>query len=249
MKTTKIEWTERVWNPSIGCTKISEGCRYCYAEVFARRLKAMGINDYCDGFNFKILPHRLEQPLKIKKPSKFFVNSMSDLFHEQMPFEFLDKVFEVIEKTPKHIYQILTKRDLIMFEYFKTRNIPNNVWLGVTVESIKHVSRINTLKKINANIRFVSFEPLIGSVGTLNLSGIHWALVGGESGKQARKIKKEWVEEIYIQCIKFNTAFFFKQWGTWGVDEIKRSKYKNGRIFMGKVWNEYPNYNVNAISI
>jgi len=243
MKSTKIEWTEKVWNPSIGCDKISLGCKFCYAEVFAKRLQAMGIDDYKDGFKFKILPHRLEEPLKIKKPTKFFVNSMSDLFHEKMPFSYLDLIFEVIEKTPQHIYQILTKRENIMYDYFLSRRIPENVWLGVTVEDATYKKRIDTLKKIKAATKFISFEPLIGAIGKLDLSGIHWVIVGGESGRQARPIKKEWVEEIFTQCKEQNVAFFFKQWGTWGADEIKRNKKENGRKFNGREWNEYPEVN------
>ena len=240
MKTTKIEWTEKVWNPSIGCDKVSAGCKFCYAETFARRLKAMGVEDYKNGFAFKILPHRLEKPLKIKKPTKFFVNSMSDLFHEEMPFEYIDMIFDVIKNTPQHIYQILTKRDKIMLEYFAGKEVPDNVWLGVSVENSTFKKRINSLRKVKAEIRFISFEPLIGSVGKINLKNIHWAIVGGESGKQARPIKKEWVEEIFRQCKEQGTAFFFKQWGTWGADEVKRNKKANGRKFKGRVWNEYP---------
>lgn len=245
MKSTKIEWTEKVWNPSIGCDKISAGCKFCYAEIFARRLKAMGVEDYQDGFTFKILPHRLEEPLKIKKPTKFFVNSMSDLFHEAMPFEYLDMIFDVIKKTPQHVYQILTKRDRIMLSYFGNKKAPNNVWLGVSVESAAFKKRIDSLRKVNAEIRFISFEPLIGSIGEMNLKDIHWAIVGGESGINARPIKKEWIEEIFHQCKKQNVAFFFKQWGTWGADEIKRSKKANGRKFRGRVWNEYPAHTLN----
>lgn len=240
MTSTKIEWTEKVWNPSIGCDKVSAGCKFCYAEIFAKRLKAMGIEDYKDGFKFKILPHRLEEPLRIKKPTKVFVNSMSDLFHEEMPFEYLDMIFDIIDKTPHHIYQILTKRDKIMLEYFSNRTVPKNVWLGVSVENSTFRKRIDTLRKVNAEIRFISFELLIGPVGKLNLRGIHWAIVGGESGPKARPIKKEWVEEIFEQCKLQDVAFFFKQWGTWGADEIKRSKKENGRLFKGKLWNEYP---------
>jgi protein gp37 len=243
MKSTKIEWTEKVWNPSIGCDKVSAGCKFCYAEVFAKRLQAMGVKDYSDGFKFKILPHRLKEPLKIKKPTKFFVNSMSDLFHEQMPFSYLDMIFEVIEKTPQHIYQILTKRENIMYDYFLSRRIPANVWLGITVENATYKKRIDTLKKIKAATRFISLEPLIGAVGQLDLSGIHWVIVGGESGRQARPIKKEWVGEIFAQCKEQNVAFFFKQWGTWGADEIKRNKKHNGREFQGREWNEYPEVN------
>ncbi len=247
MKTTKIEWTEKVWNPSIGCDKVSAGCKFCYAEVFAKRLKAMGLKDYMNGFSFKILPHRLEEPLKIKKPTKYFVNSMSDLFHEQMPFEFLDMIFDVIKKTPQHIYQILTKRDKVMLEYFSEREVPSNVWLGVSVENSTFKIRIDSLRKINAKIRFISFEPLIGSIGQIDFSGIHWAIVGGESGKNARLIKKEWVEEIFYQCKEQDVAFFFKQWGTWGADEVKRNKKANGRKFKGKVWNEFPKEMVQTV--
>lgn len=240
MKTTKIEWTEKVWNPSIGCDKVSAGCKFCYAEIFAKRLKAMGIEDYKDGFKFKILPHRLEEPTRIKKPTKFFVNSMSDLFHEEMPFEYLDMIFNVVRKTPQHIYQILTKRDKIMLEYFSNHKLPENVWLGVSIENATFKERIDSLRKIKAKIRFISFEPLIGSVGKLNLSGIHWVIVGGESGRRARPIKQNWIEEIFNQCKAQNVAFFFKQWGSWGADEVKRSKNKNGRLFKGRLWNEYP---------
>jgi len=240
MKKTKIEWTEATWNPSIGCTKISEGCANCYAEVMARRLQAMGNKDYKDGFSFKILPKRLNEPKKIKKPTKFFVNSMSDLFHEKMPYDYLDKIFEVISSTPQHIYQILTKRENIMLDYFSKRTIPKNVWLGVTVENAKYKYRIDYLKQIDATIRFVSFEPLIEPLGELDLSGIHWCIVGGESGPKARLLKKEWVDKIFEQSKKQDVAFFFKQWGTWGADEIKRNKKANGRTFLGKIWDEYP---------
>jgi len=240
MKTTKIEWTEKVWNPSIGCNKVSPGCKFCYAEIFANRLKAMGMKDYQSGFEFKILPHRLNDPLKVSKPTKFFVNSMSDLFHEKMPFEYLDKIFDVINQTPQHIYQILTKREKRMLEYFSIREVPQNVWLGVTVENATFKKRINVLKEINAIIRFISFEPLIGPIGEMDLNGIHWAIVGGESGQRARPIKKEWVEEIFKQCKEQNVAFFFKQWGTWGADSVKRNKRANGRKFNGKEWNEFP---------
>jgi protein gp37 len=247
MKTTKIEWTERVWNPTKGCTKISDGCKFCYAELFARRLQAIGIDDYKDGFKFKILPERLNDPIKVIKPTKFFVNSMSDLFHEKMPFNYLDMIFQVIKKTPQHIYQILTKREKIMFKYFSKREVPKNVWIGVTVENERFKDRINFLRKIKAKVKFISFEPLIGSVGKLNLFGIDWVIVGGESGNNARPIKKEWVEEIFNQCKKENVPFFFKQWGTWGSDNVKRNKKANGRIFKGKEWNEYPKSNLELV--
>ena len=240
MKKTKIEWTDATWNPSIGCTKISEGCANCYAEVMAKRLQAMGNKDYKDGFSFKILPGRLNEPKKIRKPTKFFVNSMSDLFHEEISYEYLDRIFEVISSTPRHTYQILTKRENIMLDYFSKRAVPKNVWLGVTVENAKYKYRIDYLKQIYTTIRFVSFEPLIGPLGNLDLSDIHWCIVGGESGPKARPLKKEWVIEIFEQSKKQEVAFFFKQWGTWGADEIKRNKKSNGRIFLGRKWDEYP---------
>ena len=237
---TKIEWTEKVWNPSIGCTKISEGCKNCYAESFAKRLQAMGMEDYKDGFKFKILPHRLNEPLKIKKPQKFFVNSMSDLFHDDMPDEYLNQIFDVINQTPQHTYQILTKRVENMYIYFQNHNVPQNVWLGVTVENSKYSYRIDILKKINATIKFISFEPLIDSAGKIDLTDIDWVIVGGESGYNGRPMKPECVNEIYLQCQEKNIPFFFKQWGTWGSDGIKRNKKANGKLFQDKIIQEYP---------
>jgi protein gp37 len=240
MKTTKIEWTEATWNPSIGCSKVSAGCKNCYAEVMARRLQAMGMAGYEDGFDFKILPERLYQPMSIKKSTKFFVNSMSDLFHEKMPFDFLDEVFEVIANTPRHHYQILTKREHILQQYFSERRVPKNVWLGVTVEHEQTKHRIDILRNIEAPVRFISIEPLIGDVGRLNLEGIHWVIVGGESGVSARAMNPEWAINIKEQCIEQKVAFFFKQWGTWGADGVKRNKKENGSILLGKEWKEEP---------
>ena len=240
MKNTKIEWTEATWNPSIGCNKVSEGCRNCYAEVMAKRLQAMGVKDYKDGFVFKILPHRLEIPINVKKPTKFFVDSMSDLFHEKMPDKFLDQIFEVIKKTPQHTYQILTKRAESMASYFKQKKVPQNVWLGVTIENKRARTRIDSLKDINAKIRFLSIEPLLEDLGKINLDNIDWAIVGGESGPKARSMKEKWVLNIKEQCERQGTAFFFKQWGSWGADGVRRSKKANGRILQNKIWNEYP---------
>jgi protein gp37 len=240
MRTTKIEWTEATWNPSIGCTKVTAGCRNCYAEVMARRLQAMGISGYENGFEFTLLPERLEQPILIKKPTKFFVNSMSDLFHEKMPFEYLDLIFETIQKTPQHHYQILTKREDILKRYFEKRTAPQNVWLGVTIEHEKTKYRIDFLREVKANIRFLSIEPLIGDVGDLDLSGIHWVIVGGESGVSARPMNPKWATNIQKQCEEQNVAFFFKQWGTWGEDGVKRNKKENGSTLLGKKWKEEP---------
>jgi protein gp37 len=241
MKKTKIEWTEETWNPTTGCTKVSSGCKFCYAETMANRLHAMGTSGYENGFKFSLMPERLEQPFKKKKPTKYFVNSMSDLFHEEMPEEFLDEIFDVIEKSPRHIYQILTKRDKRMAEYFKNKSVPKNVWLGVTSENKKDgLPRIDSLRNIDATVKFLSIEPLLEDLGKINLKGIHWVIVGGESGPKARKMEESWAINIKDQCKKANVPFFFKQWGTWGADEIKRNKKANGRTLQGKIWEAYP---------
>lgn len=238
---SKIEWTEQTWNPTTGCTKISSGCKNCYAETMAKRLQAMGAHGYENGFNISILPERLSQPLKRKKPTLYFVNSMSDLFHKSVSFEYLDQVFEVIEKTPQHTYQILTKRAIRMRDYFINRTVQKNVWLGVSVENKKHgLPRIDYLREINACIRFLSIEPLIEDIGKVNLADIHWVIVGGESGAKARPMKERWVMSIKNQCKYQGVPFFFKQWGTWGVDGVKRNKKINGRLLIGKKYDEYP---------
>lgn len=239
---TKIEWTERTWNPVKGCTKISPGCKHCYAEVMSARLKAMGTPSYEDGFKLRILPHRLQEPLKRKTATVYFVNSMSDLFHEDVPKEFIHQVFDVIEHAHWHTFQILTKRADRMSSFFMERRPPVNAWLGVSVEDQKYgVPRIDYLRKIsNAAIRFLSVEPLLEDIGEINLTGIHWVIVGGESGKKARPMKLEWVESIRNQCMKNEVAFFFKQWGGWGVDGVKRAKQANGRELQGRTWDEMP---------
>jgi protein gp37 len=238
---SKIEWTEQTWNPMVGCSKVSSGCKYCYAEVMAQRLQAMGTPGYENGFKLNLLPERLEQPLKRKKPTKYFVNSMSDLFHEEVPFSYIDKVFDVMERTPQHIYQILTKRADRMAEYFSNKSAPRNAWLGVTVENRKQgLRRITKLRSVDAKIRFLSVEPLLEDLGEVDFSDIHWVIVGGESGPNAREMKPEWAENIRIQCDEQNIAFFFKQWGGWGADGKKRSKKANGRLLNGKTWDDMP---------
>lgn len=241
--TTKIEWTEQTWNPTTGCTKISPGCKHCYAEVMAQRLKAMGARGYGDGFALKIRSDRLTEPLNRRKPTVYFVNSMSDLFHNDIPFDYLDCVFDVIAQTPQHTYQILTKRASRMRKYFSSsdRRVPRNVWLGVSVENKKYgIPRIDELRKVEARIRFLSVEPLLEDLGKVDLSGIHWVIVGGESGPKARPMKPEWVARIKEQCLNADVAFFFKQWGGWGADGKKRSKKKNGRVFAGQTWDQMP---------
>lgn len=241
--TTSIEWTEQTWNPTTGCAKVSPGCKHCYAETMALRLRAMGVKGYENGFDLSILPERLGEPLKRKKPTMYFVNSMSDLFHQGIPFAFLDKVFEVITLTPQHTYQILTKRATVMRRYFESRSrkVPKNVWLGVSVENRKHgVPRIDELRQIDASIRFLSVEPLLEDIGELDLREIHWVIVGGESGPKARPMNPQWVEAIHDSCDRQGAAFFFKQWGGWGADGKKRPKKDNGRIFAGKTWDAMP---------
>lgn len=239
--TSRIEWTEQTWNPAVGCTKISSGCKHCYAESMAKRLKAMDTPGYENGFALQILPQRLLDPIKRKKPTVYFVNSMSDLFHDRIPDSYIEQVFEVIEQTPQHTYQILTKRAARMARYFKKRSVPDNAWLGVTVENRKHgVPRIDYLRKVPARIRFLSIEPLLEDVGALDLSSIHWVIVGGESGPKARPMKKEWADSVRLQCAKQKVAFFFKQWGGWGADGQRRAKSANGRELNGRTWDEMP---------
>lgn len=239
--TSRIEWTNATWNPITGCTKVSQGCKHCYAETMARRLKAMGTPGYENGFNVTLHPGRLGQPLKRRKPTIYFVNSMSDLFHEGVPFEFIDQIFDVIRQTPAHTYQILTKREARMRSYFLDREIPSNAWLGVSVENRKQgVPRIDFLRRIPASIRFLSIEPLLEDVGEIDLTGIHWVIVGGESGPKARPMAPEWVESIQAQCDRQGVAFFFKQWGGWGADGQRRAKKANGREFKGRTWDEMP---------
>ena len=240
MSTTKIEWTDKTWNPVTGCTKISMGCMNCYAEVMARRLKAMGVEKYKHEFDVSLHEETLDEPLKWMKPHKIFVCSMSDLFHESVPEEFIYKVMTVIEKTPLHRYQLLTKRAERMSDYFLSHCVPNNVWLGVTVECKSSKNRIDYLRNINAPIKFLSCEPLLEDLDELDLSNVDWVIVGGESGKKARPMKNEWALSIMRQAKEQHSAFFFKQWGTWGSDGIKRNKRVNGKLLDGRIIQNYP---------
>lgn len=233
MRTSKIEWTESTWNPVTGCTKLSAGCTNCYAERMAKRLQAMGQPNYRHGFKVTCHQHVLEQPLNWKTPRKVFVNSMSDLFHEAVPEEFIHAIFEVMKKADWHQFQILTKRENRMVELAPRLEWPKNVWMGVTVENRKAKRRIAALRKVPAVVRFLSLEPLLESLGSLDLDGIHWAIVGGESGPGARRMEKQWVDEIREQCEDAGVPFFFKQWGG-------TNKKKAGRVLDGQVWDEVP---------
>lgn len=236
-----IEWTEQTWNPTTGCTKISPGCKNCYAETLAKRLQAMNTVGYENGFELSLLPERLDQPLKRRKPTMYFVNSMSDLFHDRVPFEFIDRVFETIAASPRHTFQILTKRAPVMAKYFRTRTVPANAWLGVSVEDVKYgVPRIAVLRDIKAKVRFLSIEPLLEDIGRVDLTGINWVIVGGESGKKARPMDEQWVLNIHRQCREAGVPFFFKQWGAWNSEGERHAKQRNGRELQGRTWDEMP---------
>lgn len=233
MANSKIEWTESTWNPVTGYTKISSGCKNCYAERMAKRLQKMGQPNYMNGFQVTLHEHILDYPLRWKKPQTIFVNSMSDLFHEQIPEVFILKVFDVMKKAHWHTFQVLTKRSQRLKELAKQLEWPSNVWIGVSVENEDVQFRIDALKEVPASVRFLSLEPLLGPLPFIELANIDWVIVGGESGPRARPIKEEWVIEIKEQCVKQNVPFFFKQWG--GVN-----KKKSGRLLEGKTWDEMP---------
>lgn len=242
MAESKIEWTDKTWNPITGCTKKSTGCLHCYAEVMARRLKAMGQEKYTNGFTVTLHERCLNEPLNWKGNHNIFACSMSDIFHENVPFEFVDKMFNVIKQTPQHRYQILTKRAKRMTEYFYTRDIPKNVWLGVTVEAKSYRFRIDLLRNMPATVKFLSCEPLVEDLEELNLAGIDWVIVGGESGSQARPMQESWALNIRRQVEEQGSRFFFKQWGTWGSDGIKRNKHANGKLLNGEIIQEMPDW-------
>lgn len=237
---SKISWTQATWNPVTGCEKISAGCKNCYAERLIQRLKAMGQAKYQNGFIPTLHPGSLNEPLKWKHPQLVFLPSMGDLFHKDVPFSFIDQVMAVILRCPQHTFQILTKRAERLYEYFSTHPIPENVWLGCTVENQATQWRMDYLRQLKAPVNFVSHEPLLEDLGTLDYSGIDWAIVGGESGSRARKMEKAWVLDIKAQCDADGVSFFFKQWGTWGEDGIKRSVKANGHLLDGGEYQAYP---------
>lgn len=243
MSESKIEWTDKTWNPITGCSKKSTGCLNCYAEVMSRRLKAVGQAKYSNGFKVTLHEQCLDEPLTWRGAHNIFVCSMSDIFHEEVPFDFVDKMFDIIKRTPRHRYQILTKRAERMAEYFATRSIPENVWLGVTVEAQSSRFRIDRLRNLSASVKFLSCEPLVEDLGEIDLTGIDWVIVGGESGPKARPMQESWALNIRRQVEEQGARFFFKQWGTWGADGIKRNKHANGKLLNGEVIQEMPKLN------
>jgi protein gp37 len=233
MAATKIEWTDATWNPVRGCTKISPGCKHCYAERFAERFRGVPGHPFEQGFDLRLVPEKLDEPLRVKKPQRIFVNSMSDLFHEGVPVEYIRQVFDVMNKANWHEYQVLTKRAERLEDLNGVIKWAPHIWMGVSVESSDYVWRIAHLRRTNAHVKFLSIEPLLGPIRKLNLHGIDWVIVGGESGPGARPMKKEWVIDIRDQCVRSDVAFFFKQWG--GV-----FKKKTGRELEGRTWDEMP---------
>ncbi|HBQ26796.1 MAG TPA: hypothetical protein DD791_10425 [Syntrophomonas sp.] len=233
MGRTKIEWTDATWNPLTGCTKVSPGCKNCYAERMAKRLQAMNSRNYINGFKLTLHEDCLQMPLKWKKPQNIFVNSMSDLFHHDVPEEFILKVFDIMGAATWHRFQVLTKRSERLAELAERLPWANNIWMGVSVENQDYISRIEHLRRTPAIIKFISFEPLIGPVNNIDLANIDWVIVGGESGPGARPLKQSWVTAIRDKCLQDKVPFFFKQWGG-------TNKKQAGRVLEGKIWNETP---------
>jgi len=234
---TQIEWTDTTWNPVTGCSKVTAGCDSCYAERFSERFRGVKGHPFETGFDLTMRPARLRQPLQWRGPRRIFVNSMSDLFHKEVPLTFIDQVFDTMEEADWHTYQVLTKRSSLLVRYLRhrygTSQAPTHIWLGVSVENQDNAVRLKHLKAAQAAVRFVSFEPLLASVGPVDLTGIDWAIVGGESGPRARPMAEAWAVEILDQCKRDNVAFFFKQWGG------TRPK-SGGRLLNGREWNDYP---------
>ena len=228
-----IEWTESTWNPVTGCTKVSPGCKYCYAQRMAERLQLMGQSNYVNGFELTIQPHMLEIPLRWKKPQVIFVNSMSDLFHENVPIAYIHRVFDIMVRAHWHRFQILTKRSNRLVELNLKLNWAPNIWMGVSVESEKYRGRIDDLRLTDARTKFLSLEPLLGPLNDLDLNGIDWVIVGGESGSKARPMDLSWVTDLRDQALRAEVPFFFKQWGG-------KNKKKAGRLLEGRTWNQMP---------
>jgi protein gp37 len=230
---SKIEWTEATWNPVTGCHKVSPGCAHCYAETFAERWRGIAGHPYEQGFNLKLWPDRLEIPLRWRRPRTIFVNSMSDLFHEDVPVEFIVEVFDVMRRADWHVFQILTKRHQRLAELGGTLDWPMNVWMGVSIENRRFVHRADALRTVPAAVRFISAEPLLGPLEGLDLTGIDWLIAGGESGSKHRTMKPEWARELRKRCNDEGVAYFFKQWGG-------RTSKSGGRELDGRTWDELP---------
>ncbi|WP_348678746.1 phage Gp37/Gp68 family protein [Flavobacterium coralii] len=233
MAQSSIEWTEMTWNPTTGCSKISAGCKFCYAEIMSKRLKAMGVEKYKDNFEVRIHPESLKIPYTWKSSKVVFVNSMSDLFHEKIPLEYIQQVFKVMNDNPQHVFQVLTKRAERLLELHRKLIWTHNIWMGVSVENDNVRNRVDYLRQTNARVKFLSLEPLLGPLKNLNLENIDWVIVGGESGHRPRKMSSDWVLEIHQQCLEKKVAFFFKQWGG-------KNKKANGRTLNGRTYDEMP---------
>jgi protein gp37 len=233
MAQSSIEWTEMTWNPTTGCSKISTGCKFCYAEIMSKRLKAMGVEKYKDNFKVRTHEDALKIPYTWKHSKVVFVNSMSDLFHKEIPLEFIQKVFKVMNDNPQHVFQVLTKRSERLLELHTELKWTHNIWMGVSVENAKEKHRIDDLRQINARVKFLSLEPLLAHLGEINLENIDWVIVGGESGHKPRPMDADWVLDIQEQCKEKSVAFFFKQWGG-------KNKKANGRILNGRTYDEMP---------
>ena len=233
MAQSAIEWTDSTWNPVTGCDKISPGCKFCYAEVMARRLHAMGQPNYSNGFALTLQPHMLDKPLSWRKPQIIFVNSMSDLFHDNVPLSYIQQVFEVMQRAHWHEFQVLTKRAVRLAELAPLLPWPKNVWMGVSVEDAKYTNRVDHLRSTGAAVKFLSIEPLLGPIPHLDVTSIDWVIVGGESGRKPRSMQESWVLEIRDQCLRANVPFFFKQWGG-------TNKKAAGRELVGRTWDEMP---------
>lgn len=233
MAQSNIEWTEMTWNPTTGCDKISAGCKFCYAEIMSKRLQAMGLEKYKDNFEVRIHEYALDTPYTWKNSKVVFVNSMSDLFHKDIPLEFIKKVFKVMNNNPQHVFQVLTKRADRLLELHTELKWTHNIWMGVSVENEKVIDRIDFLRNINARVKFLSLEPLLGPLPNLNLENIDWVIVGGESGRKPRPMDADWVIDIQEQCKDKDVAFFFKQWGG-------KNKKAAGRLLNGRTYDEMP---------
>ena len=233
MAKSSIEWTEMTWNPTTGCSKVSQGCKFCYAEIMSKRLQAMGVAKYKDNFKVRTHNKELKTPYTWKKSKIVFVNSMSDLFHEEIPVKFIKKVFKVMNENPQHVFQVLTKRAERLNEIYDQLKWSHNIWMGVSVEDENVIERIDLLRDTNARVKFLSLEPLLGPLPNIDLTNIDWVIVGGESGHTPRPMEPEWVIDVQDQCERSDVAFFFKQWGG-------KNKKKNGRELNGRTYDEMP---------